>query len=141
MPAATFVGVGVSATDVSIGASADETGILLGDIDYSHDNPRVDFVDRFGGVIGFARNHNSQLNLTVNGEVDDIDAGVNVASFTAAATVANENFFASATETYNTINYAAADTILDSVSGSQPRGGARTITLNYIRPIGFAVSA
>ena len=97
MPAATFVGFSGTPGDLSIGATSEESGILLGDIDYSHDNPRVDFMDRFGGLIGYARNHNSQLNMTVNGEVDDKDAGVNVASFTATATLANDDFFASTT--------------------------------------------
>lgn len=140
MPAASFVGFSGTPGDISVGATSAETGILLGDMDYTHDNPRVDFFDRYGGIIGVARNHNAMLTLNINGEMKDIDAGLNVASFTAAATIANEEFFAASVSTYNTLDYANAPTLLDSVSGSQPRGGARTVSLSYFRPIGLQTS-
>ena len=45
MPSPTFVGTALGA-DVSIGAGADETGILLSDLSYDLENPQVDFLDQ-----------------------------------------------------------------------------------------------
>ena len=139
MPSPTFVGTALGA-DVSIGAGADETGILLSDLSYDLENPQVDFFDRYGGTIGYATNHSAALNVSLSGQVSDKDAGVNVLTFTASCELANKEFFASANSEYNALNFATADTRLVSVSGSQPQGGARTIDLTLNRPLGLVIS-
>ena len=111
----------------------------MGDFSYTHENDAVEFRDNFGGRMGFALNHDAAITYSVNGTVSSKAAGVNIAAFTAAATLANEDFMASAGSTYNTINYASADTILTGVSGNQPQGGGRTVTLEYLRPQGFSI--
>ncbi len=139
MPSPSFVGTALGA-DVSVGAGNDETGILLSDLSYDLENPQVDFLDRFGAVTGYATNHQAAINYSVSGVVSDKDAGLNVATFTAAIELGNKEFFASASSTYNNINFATADTRLTGVSGSQPQGGARTIDLSLNRPLGLVIS-
>ena len=135
MPSPSFVG-SVNSTDVSLGAGADESGIILGDLSYDLENPQVDFFDRFGAVSGYATNHQAAINYSVNGVVSDKDAGLNVATFTAAITLANADFFASASATHNGIDFTGAEIRLVGVSGSQPQGGARTVDLSLNPPRG-----
>lgn len=139
MPSPSFVGTALGA-DVSVGAGNDETGILLSDLSYDLENPQVDFLDRFGAVIGYGTNHAASLNHSLSGTVSDKDAGVNVLTFTASVELANKEFFAESSSTYNGLNFATADTRLVSVSGSQPQGGARTIDLTLNRPLGLVIS-
>lgn len=140
MPAPSFTGFAGAQGDVSIGATSAETGIHIGDSDWSVDNPMVEFFDRWGGVIGKAVNFNSSLSLTINGEVSDKDAGVNVATFTAAATVANENSFAATGNTHHGIDFSVAEIYLTAASGGQPRGAGRTVSLTYMKNIGALVT-
>ena len=140
MPAPSYVGFTGAPGDVSIGASA-ETGILVGDIDFTLENPRVDFFDEYGALKGFARNHAAAYVLNVTGEVDDKNDGLNVMNMTSAVTPANLNFFASATATHHTLDFSTAETFLDEVSGSQPRGGARTASFTYRRHLGMDFTA
>lgn len=139
MPAPDFIG-SVNTTDASIGLGADETGIIVDSMDMDLDNPEIAFLDRFGGETGYAVNYNPKLNFTLSGEVSDKDAGVNVITFTALASIANSDFFESTAGTYHGLDFdtAGAEVRLTSVSGSQPRGGARTITANLSRPLGFS---
>jgi hypothetical protein len=67
MPTPAFVGTALGA-DVSIGAGADETGILLTDLSYDLENPQVDFLDRFGAVIGYSQPQGGArtIDLTLN---------------------------------------------------------------------------
>ena len=136
MPTPAFVG-SVNSTDVSLGAGADESGIILGDLSYDLENPQVDFLDRFGGVTGYATNYAAAINYSVNGVVSSKAAGLNIATFTAAISLNNADFFASASSTHNGIDFAGAEIRLVGVSGSQPQGGARTIDLSLNRPLGF----
>ena len=136
MPTPAFVG-SVNSTDVSLGAGADESGIILGDLSYDLENPQVDFLDRFGAVTGYATNHQAAINYSVNGVVSSKAAGLNIATFTAAISLNNADFFASASSTHNGIDFAGAEIRLVGVSGSQPQGGARTIDLSLNRPLGF----
>ena len=140
MAAPSYVGVGVNSTDITIGAGADETGILLGDLSYDLENDSVPFTDRFGGRIGVAINHDAALVYSLDGTVTDKDAGVNVLTFTAACSLANIDFFASSSATYNGLNFNSRETRLVSVSGSQPQGGARTVSMTLERPIGFNIA-
>ena len=136
MPTPSFVG-SVTGKDVSLGAGADEDGIILSDFSYDLENPQVDFFDRFGAVSGYATNHQAALNYSVSGIVSDKDAGLNIATFTAAITLANKDFFASASSTHNGIDFSSSEIRLTAVSGSQPQGGARTVDLSFNRPLGF----
>ncbi len=136
MPTPSFVG-SVSSSDVSLGAGADESGIILGDLSYDLENPQVDFFDRFGAVSGYATNHQAAINYSVNGVVSSKAAGLNIATFTAAITLANADFFASANSTHNGMNFEDSEIRLVGVSGTQPQGGARTIDLSLNRPLGF----
>ena len=140
MATPSYVGANITSTDVTIGAGADETGILLGDFSADLENPEVVFQDRYGGEIGAAVNYDPKLNYSVDGEVSDKDAGLNVATFTAAVSLANVDFFASATSSHHGLDFASADARLIGASFSQPRSGARTLSLNIRRPIGFAFS-
>lgn len=137
MPAPSYIG-SVNSTDATIGAGADETGILLNDLSVELENPEVVFRDRYSGETGYAVNFNPKLNYTVSGEVTDKDAGINVMTFVAAATPANEEFFASSTSTHNGIDFASADCRLTGANCAQPAGDARTITVNISRPLGFS---
>lgn len=149
MPSPTFVG-SVASKDVSLGAGADEEGIILGDLSFDLENPQVDFFDRFGAVTGYATNHQAAINYSVSGVVSDKDAGLNVATFTAAVTLANDDFFskeqdnANTDETYNGIAFKDSNVTsairLVGVSGTQPQGGARTIDLSLNRPLGLVIS-
>ena len=136
MPTPAFVG-SVNSTDVSLGAGADESGIILGDLSYDLENPQVEFLDRFGGVTGYATNYAAAINYSVNGVVSSKAAGLNIATFTAAISLNNADFFASASSTHNGIDFTGAEIRLVGVSGSQPQGGARTIDLSLNRPLGF----
>lgn len=140
MPTPSYVGDTVNGTDATVGAGSDETGILVGDIDWSLDNPRVDFMDRYGGIVGKATNYNPTLSLTINGEVTDKDAGINVQTFVAGATIANEDFFAASGSTYHGIDFSTATSVLEDASGSQPREGARTITTVFNRHLGLTIT-
>ena len=143
MPAPDYQGSasGAGTGEESIGAGADEVGIYLGDMSYSIDNPEVEFLDRWGGVIGAAIGHNASLTLDITGEVSDIDAvgGIGVQDYESAATIANDDFFAETGSTYHGINFATNTVpyVLRSASGDQPRGGARTISCSFIRRIGM----
>ena len=151
MPEPSFVG-SVNNKDVSLGAKEDEEGIILGDLSFDLENPQVDFFDRFGAVTGYATNHQAALNYSVSGVVSDKDAGLNVATFTAAVTLANDDFFSveqdngNTDETYHGIKFkddspAVTSAIrLVGVSGTQPQGGARTIDLSLNRPLGLVIS-
>ena len=131
---------GTTATsDPTIGVTTAESGILITGFDYSVENDSVWFRDRWGGRIGRATNHDAALNYTFTGEVSDGSAGVNLASYTAAATIANEDFFASSGTTHHGLVFTTADTMLNGASGSAPAGAARTVTLEYIRPILYTV--
>ena len=139
MPTPSYVGTTLG-DDVSVGAGADETGILLSDLSYDLENPQVDFLDRFGGVVGYATNHQAAINMSLSGQVSAKGSGVNVLTFTASVELANKEFFASANSEYNAIDFASADTRLVSVSGSQPQGGARTVDITLNRPLGLVIS-
>lgn len=149
MPSPTFVG-SVASKDVSLGAGADESGIILGDLSYDLENPQVDFFDRFGAVTGYATNHQAAINYSVSGVVSEKNAGLNVATFTAAVSLANDDFFsveqdnANTDETYNGIKFKDSGVTsairLVGVSGTQPQGGARTIDLSLNRPLGLVIS-
>ena len=138
MPTPSYVGTALGA-DVTVGAGSAETGILLSDLSYDLENPQVDFFSRFGSVVGYATNHAAALNYSLSGQVSDKDAGVNVLTFTASVELANKEFFASANSEYNALNFAAADSRLVSVSGSQPQGGARTGDINLNIPLGLFI--
>ena len=140
MPAPNYVGDDINSTDVTIGAGSPETGILLGDMSYSHDNPTVEFFDRYGGVIGKATNFNPSLSIDVSGEVEDKDAGVNVDTFIAAGNLTNADFFASSSSTYNGIDYSSTTQHLSAASGSQPRGGGREVSLTYRYNLGLTIT-
>ena len=141
MATPSYVGVGINSTDVTIGAGADETGVLLGDLSYDLQNDAVEFRDRYSGRIGYAVNHDAAIVLSLSGcTVTDKDGGLNVLTFTAAASVTNADFFAATGSTYNGLDFAAAETRLASVSGSQPQGGARTVDMTFERPIGFNIA-
>ena len=140
MATPSYVGVGVNSTDITIGASSDETGILLGDLSYDLENDAIEFRDRYNGRIGYAVNHDAALVYSLSGTVTDKDGGVNVLTFTAAASLANIDFFASSASTYNGLDFADRETRLVSVSGSQPQGGARTGDMTLERPIGFNIA-
>lgn len=149
MPTPSFVG-SVSSSDVSLGAGADESGIILGDLSYDLENPQVDFFDRFGAVTGYATNHQAAINYSVSGVVSDKDAGLNIATFTAAVSLANDDFFskeqdnANTDETYNGVVFKDSNVTsairLVGVSGTQPQGGARTVDLSLNRPLGLVIS-
>lgn len=143
MPAPIYVGdiggVGDTYPDAAIGASSAETGILLDSFDSDIDPSEVAFFDIYGAEIGYAKTHAMMITYTVTGEIGDIDAGVFAATFTAAATLANENMYASTTQTFFNIDMSASDTILTGASFTSPRGNPRAVTLNYKRPRGFAV--
>ena len=137
MPAPTLAGgTAFAAYDITIGATAAETGILVGDISFTIDNPMVEFFDRWGGVIGKAVNHNASVQLDIQGEVSDSDAGVNVANFTAAATVGNDATFEGSTDTYHGIDFSGTSFWLTAASGSQPRGAGRDVSLSYTKHLG-----
>lgn len=148
MPAPTFVGDTLTnADDVSTGVTTEEAGILTGDIDYSIDNPKVEFMDRYGGIVGKAVNHNATLSLTITGEVLDVDAtdAITLQTYTAAATLVNGDFFASSGSTHHGIDFlngagADSDFVLDDASGSQPRGGARTVSCTFLRHLGLTIA-
>ena len=149
MPTPSFVG-SVNSTDVSLGAGADESGIILGDLSYDLENPQVDFFDRFGAVTGYATNHMAAINYSVNGVVSSKAAGLNVATFTAAISLNNDDFFskeqdnANTDETYNGVVFKDSNVTsairLVGVSGTQPQGGARTVDLSLNRPLGLVIS-
>mgnify|MGYP003149764084 FL=1 len=141
MATPSYVGVGINATNVTIGAEFDESGVLLGDLSYDLQNDAVEFRDRYSGRIGYAVNHDAALVYSLTGcTVTDKDAGLNVLTFTAAVTLANADFFASSGSSHNGLDFADREIRLASVSGSQPQGGARTVDMTFERPIGFNIA-
>ena len=102
MPAPSFNGgFGGSKNDETAGPLAAETGIHVGDIDATEDNPEIEFLDRWAGVIGTTTGHNPSLTINITGEMADVAAGVNIATWVAAATVGNIDSFASASSTHH----------------------------------------
>ena len=138
MPAPSYSGT-TAASDPTIGVTTAESGILVTDFSYSLENESVWFRDRWGGRIGRATDHDAALAYTLTGDVSDETAGVNLAAFDVAATLANEEFFASASSTHHALDFTTADTMLNGASGSAPAGSARTVTLEYIRPLLYTV--
>lgn len=130
----------VTGPDITIGAGADETGILIGDLSYTHDNPSIKLRDRFGGVINKITNYDPSLTIDVEGVVADKDGGLNVDTFIATTSMANADFFASASSTYNGIDYTGAELILEDASGTQPQSGERTVSHTYMRHLGIVIT-
>ena len=136
MPAPAYIG-STETSDPTIGAVYEEAGILIGDSSYSVGNPQIEFLDRWGGVIGKATDFNGSVSISVSGEVNDGTTGVNAATFKAAATLANDGSFESATDTYHGLVFTSSVIALTEASGTQPRGGARTVDLTYMRHMGL----
>ncbi len=140
MPSPNYTGDTAIGSDASIGLTTSETGIINEGMSYAHENESVWFRDRYSGRIGRANDHDAAVTYSLAGSVSAKNSGVNVATYVAAATIANEDYFASSSSTYNALSYSTSDTILDAVSGDQPAGDVRTVTLEYIRPRFYSVT-
>ena len=135
MPAPSYIGPG---SEPVIGLASAETGILVGDTSLSIDNPKVPFLDRYGGVIGKALNHDISMSMQMSGEISSADSGLNLETFTVAATIANAAAFEPEGDgTYHGVDFTGIPWFLDEVNRTQPRGQARTIEFTFIRHLGL----
>ena len=140
MPTPSYIGDTVSGTDASIGLGSEEVGVLIGDASYTVDNPRIEFMDRFAGVIGEAVNFNPLLTQEFSAEVLANDSGLITHTYTAAASLANDGFFEGDDGTYNGIDFSTGTLLLGSAAGAQPRGEKRTIDYGYFKRPGLTIT-
>ena len=134
MASPSYIGSALTSTQASIGLTTAETGVVRVGMSVTHENPMVEFRDRFGGRIGWAHKHDAALAYSLTADLTLKASGLNIAQFGAAATLANKDYFASAGATYNTLDYTTCNTFLTGASMDQQPGSPRTVSFEYLRP-------
>ena len=131
----------VQAAGMQKGVKTAESGIKIDSFDTSISDEKALAYDEYGGVCGFAYNFNPSITISITGEVSDENAGLCIAQYGAALTIANANN-AKLTDPIGTDSTAdsayagIASTgvfYLEDISFSESRDGFRTLSLTAIK--------